>query len=971
MQGDCKRILIVSANPETTRPLRVDDEKRGIVEGLKKSRDRDDFKIEILNSARINDFKTTMLDFKPHILHFCGHGTGDRGIIFESDNESVSYVEGKPLADYLGNFTKTLECVILNACYSEVQAQEIRKQVQYVIGMKEAIGDKIAIEFSVSFYETVFAKYEYKEAYKIACDSVKLNNSLIGSLTPVMLLREKPNLSITPEQHRARVEFYLTNLKKGCEIKLREIHSSLYPLEGMVITSEMSQQHHGAEDMDLRVPYQAFDESGEKKEREDDICKCISGTTKKVILLGEPGCGKSVSLLKLTIEFVTRALADEDELIPILIPLASYKEKITPLEYVKSRMAKDTDFVDELFNSQKCLFIFDALNEVASDRRCDVINYILGLNRYIVSCRLLDYKKEFAMQSDIARVEILDLDLLKIKDAIAHRKLTNNQGDLWFAMGGNDALITFWESLRKDGHEDWFWKSPSTTRYADFITMKDDSQTHEFDAWIAMHNKGLMPLCRNPMLLRMVYDLYLQSGAYLPENRGKLFEKFANECLDSELRKIESKGEMTAEQQRVLKRDTFLALTALAKVIITNKQGTGIRYEEGKAELLKCFNENEIAEIEKFARDSSILLADEDEYRFIHQLHQEYFASISLHDAFKNNDSATKFFNPTKWWEAEGWEESAVILAGILEREELNSYFIWLADVQSKLVIRCIENAGILGLTTKTLDVCTKSTLLEKWVSRLQSADESIRSRIYLAQSLDKLDDPRNGVGITIIGKNEQPNMEWVKSSIESLLVSKYPVTVKQYAAFVDAEDGYVNEANWNQSIESIDWFNSRKLKPILPELSNAPIVNVSWYDAQAFCKWFNKKYNDTIKLPSEDEWMSGICLPTSAQSIVTEDDLCEMNDFEKIVSVGLCDTLSGNPHIVDVGLIWEWCSNIYGQKPAELGIANPLSLPTGILKGGSWRYGDKYKSRSYRFRTYAYHAGIDIGFRVVKDVHD
>lgn len=777
---------------------------------------------------------------------------------------------------------------------------------------------------------------------------------------------------IPPEKRRKMIVQYLTNLKTGCEEKLKEIQSGVYPLEGLVF-EHAARKWHGADLIDLRTDYQPYDENGEPSERKTDICECINGINKKVILLGEPGCGKSVSLLKLTIEFSERALYDEDEivLIPILIPLGSYKEKITPLEFVKKCMAIETDFVDDIFLPEHCLFIFDALNEVATNRRNDIVQFILGLNRYIVSCRLLDYKREFAKQSDVARVEILDLDLPKIKEAIAYRKATGFHGNLWTAIGGNDALLTFWDNLYNDGRIELFWKAPSTIKQGDFLAIKEDSNIHEFEAWVEMHNKGLMPLCRNPMLLRMIYNLYLQKGANLPENRGKLFEQFVNECLESELRKVAAKEEKTNKEQVELKENTLAMLTCLAESIIINKQGTGILYQEGRSALRKYFSDTIIFEMEKFARDAGILITDDDEYRFMHQLHQEYFASRSLRDAFrKNNSTAGEFFNATEWWEPVGWEESAIILAGILDDEELKSFFIWLADVQPKLVIRCIEKAGIVGLTTETLDASTKGTLLSSWLARLERKNEGIKSCIYLGQALDKLGDPRRGVSTIRVCKNEQPEIEWIRSCSKLLLVSKYPITVSQYAAFVDADDGYINDDNWTMLIESKDWHNSRKEKPLLPELGNAPIVNVSWYDAVAFCEWLSRKCNEVIRLPSEEEWIQLVNTPESVPSIITDGDLYEMNDMEKMVSVGLSVKNIEADQVVDVGLIWEWCNDIYGQKPADLGVVNPLSLPTCVLKGGSWRYTHKYKTSEYRFRTYASHIGIDIGFRVVKEVN-
>jgi len=791
---------------------------------------------------------------------------------------------------------------------------------------------------------------------------IKCFSTYIGSPTAEFL---------TPEKRRDIIIQYLANLKMGCSEKLKEIQSNVYPLEGLVFEQKTKKQY-SADLVDLRTNYQPYDENGEPYERKDDICKCINGLNKKVVLLGEPGSGKSVSLLKLTIEFAELALSDEDEsiLVPILIPLGSYKENITPLEYVKKCMAAETDYVDDIFIPNHCLFIFDALNEVATNKRSDVVKFIISLNRYVVSCRSLDYKKEFSNQSDVAQIEILDLDLPRIKKAINYIKRNGSRTDLWTAMGGNDALIAFWNYLSKEGKSELFWKTPNTIRKSELSAIKDDSNINEFESWIDMHNKGLMSLCRNPMLMRMIYNLYLQKGANLPENRGKLFEQFVDECLESELRKIAAKAEKEYNERKQLKENTLAVLTNLAELIIVNKQGTGILYQEGRSILESQFSETVISEAEKFARDAGILISD-DEYRFIHQLHQEYFASRSLREVFKTGDpKAAELFNQTEWWELSGWEESSVILAGTLDPKELKDFLIWLSNIQPKLVIRCIENAGIAGLTAESLDASVKNAIVNGWLTRLECENEGIQSRIHLGQALSKLGDPRIGVNTIKTGKYERPEIAWVNSGSESLHVSKYPITVCQYASFVYADDGYTNDDNWTISIESKEWHNSRKAKPLLPELSNAPIINISWYDAVAFCTWLSRKCNETIRLPSEEEWIQYINTSKSILSTITDKDLDEMNDTEKMVSVGLSVNRIDIDQAVDVGLVWEWCYDIFGQKPADLGTVNPLSLPTCILKGGSWRYSGKYKTSKYRFRTYASHVGIDIGFRVVKEIN-
>ena len=266
-------------------------------------------------------------------------------------------------------------------------------------------------------------------------------------------------------------------------------------------------------------------------------------------------------------------------------------------------MAIDSEYVDELFSEQACLFIFDALNEIATAKHDVAVNYIKGLARFIVSCRSLDYKQEFSSEKDVARIEILDLDLKSIKNAIEHRTTTGLRGDLWTAIGGNDYLLMFWNNLIKEGQETLFWKAPSTLRTVDLEMLKEESNTCDYEAWLEMHKHGLLPLCRNPMLLKMVYDLYLNSNKNLPSNRGKLFEEFVADCIKGEISNLEKKGEKTASRLNELKNNTLAMLTYLSDGIIADQQGTGIEYRHGRLLLKQYFADDVVSDMEKFAHD--------------------------------------------------------------------------------------------------------------------------------------------------------------------------------------------------------------------------------------------------------------------------------------------------------------------------------------------------------------------------------
>jgi hypothetical protein len=54
---------------------------------------------------------------------------------------------------YLSCAPIMLNVFVLNACYSEIQANAIVQHIDYVIGMSQAIGDTAAIKFAMGFYD--------------------------------------------------------------------------------------------------------------------------------------------------------------------------------------------------------------------------------------------------------------------------------------------------------------------------------------------------------------------------------------------------------------------------------------------------------------------------------------------------------------------------------------------------------------------------------------------------------------------------------------------------------------------------------------------------------------------------------------------------------------------------------------------------------------------------------------------------
>lgn len=182
-----KTILFLAANPQSTTQLRLEDEVKEIGEGLQRSQKRDKFRLEKVSAITPKDLRRAMLDCEPQIIHFSGHGAGESGLVLEDEAGQPQLINGQALAQLFQLFVETcqIECVILNACYSEVQANAIAQYIPYVVGMKQAIGDKAAREFAVGFYDALGAGKSIEFAYKYGCTSIAMEG-IREDLTPVL-----------------------------------------------------------------------------------------------------------------------------------------------------------------------------------------------------------------------------------------------------------------------------------------------------------------------------------------------------------------------------------------------------------------------------------------------------------------------------------------------------------------------------------------------------------------------------------------------------------------------------------------------------------------------------------------------------------------------------------------------------------------------------------------------------------------
>lgn len=204
--GTKKRILILAANPKDTTTLRLGEEISKIERSLRSGKHRDKFVLLPIMAAQVDDLHRILAD-DPTIIHFSGHGDRN-GFYFENESGFKVQVTGEQIAALLKECAN-LECVILNACYSKKQAEDIIKYAPYVISISSVLADQVAIKFSQRFYSALAENISIETAYNYGRIAVGSKNSKILKYTRSLAIDEdsyqniadKPVLIINKTAH--------------------------------------------------------------------------------------------------------------------------------------------------------------------------------------------------------------------------------------------------------------------------------------------------------------------------------------------------------------------------------------------------------------------------------------------------------------------------------------------------------------------------------------------------------------------------------------------------------------------------------------------------------------------------------------------------------------------------------------------------------------------------------------------------
>lgn len=186
------KILFLSASPDEMTTLRTDREVRDIQEALRQSEFRDRFELKQEPAVRISDVQRCLLQHRPDILHFSGHGYEGGAILLEGRNGKLFPLLSGDLAALLSVLKDRTRCVVLNSCYSAQEVGPIADVIASVIARPDAVTDSAAILFSTYFYQALAFGRSVRAAFDLGCLQLRMEGLDDGEKPLLLATRYDP-----------------------------------------------------------------------------------------------------------------------------------------------------------------------------------------------------------------------------------------------------------------------------------------------------------------------------------------------------------------------------------------------------------------------------------------------------------------------------------------------------------------------------------------------------------------------------------------------------------------------------------------------------------------------------------------------------------------------------------------------------------------------------------------------------------
>ncbi|HEU5375797.1 MAG TPA: CHAT domain-containing protein [Ktedonobacteraceae bacterium] len=181
------RVLFLATNPTDTARLRLDKEHRAILERLRSAQADKDIRMEVRNAVRPNDLQEYLLQIRPHVVHFSGHGDVDGRILLENETGARQPVPIEALTNLFHILKENVQVILINACWSKSQAEALSANIDYVIGMSRSISDESAIRFAEGFYRGLGYGSSVRKAFDLGQNNLQLHSRADADVPQILV----------------------------------------------------------------------------------------------------------------------------------------------------------------------------------------------------------------------------------------------------------------------------------------------------------------------------------------------------------------------------------------------------------------------------------------------------------------------------------------------------------------------------------------------------------------------------------------------------------------------------------------------------------------------------------------------------------------------------------------------------------------------------------------------------------------
>ena len=579
----------------------------------------------------------------------------------------------------------------------------------------------------------------------------------------------------------------------------------------------------------------------------------------------------------------------------------------------------------------------------------------------------------------------------------------------------------------------------------------------------------LRVLAERPLLLTLMVCLHSWRGGTLPEKREQLYAESVDLLFHSweeAKTKLEKDGRerviqpSLSELLKLPNKDLLLEiLSEQAFEAHQNQPGLVGTADISQIKLVErilefsCNPEVKPNRLLEYLIDRAGLIIPRSNrvYTFPHRTFQEYLAAcyLTTHD-YPNQIAELVRNDVNRWREVAllagakaghgspfaAWALAKELCCEAVDAANCNLTEQWAALVAGQLIGESIDLTRPIGRTDQKTLPCVR-----QWLQQIIAGGElPVLERAAAGRALAQLGDPREMImSLTKMEFSWVPaGPFWMGSKIakEEKLhlnkqldydywISRYPVSNAQFAYFVK-DEGYHDPANWDEAKQDGIWRDG-EVKGWIDEqprkkpydfgepfnLTNHPVVGITWYEALAFTRWLTRKWQKEgmipeyleVRLPSEAEWEKAarggeqipenfVVGPPWEVEVKPElkpnnqpqrnypwggADQCEpdLANFEQS-GIGATNALGCFPAGISPygvfelsGNVWEWTRSVYQDYPYNPKDGREKLISKGeqdrrVLRGGSWDTLAEHLRSSYRNRFVPDYRSYYFGFRVV-----